>query len=392
MSTATAPPAADLKQVADSLHSVLAAGSAEAEELRRLPADTVDALTGSGLARLRIPARHGGHEADNRTTAEVIRSLAKADGSAGWTAAVWAISSWMSGLFPDSVQNEIFDAPHCRISGILSPGGTIAPTEDGYVLNGRWSFNTGVTQSNWNTLAAVIEEEDGLSPVMVAVPTDEVTIDDDWHTSGMRGSGSVSVVADGVRVPAGFVLPMGPAIAGAPPTNSNASSPMFHTPFMVAAGITVGAVAVGLAEAAYDAFLERLPGRGITYTDYSDQSQAPVTHLQLGHAAQLVEEARMHIRTAAEVSDHKAQDGDAWELPERVRMRLLLGAATRRAREAVDLLANASGGSSSHLDVPIQRVRRDMHTLSLHAVMNPDTNDELFGRVACGLPPNTVYL
>lgn len=386
-------PETDSGQIASDLQPILRDFAQESDEARQMSQPVLDALTESGLLRLRFPAALGGMEADNRTTVEVVRAIARGDGAAGWTLSVWAISSWMAGLFPDTVQQNIFGTPSCRVSGILSPGGVVIPTDDGYILNGRWSFNSGATQSHWNTLAAIIQEEHSEPiPVMVAVRTNDLVVDDDWHTSGMRGSGSVTVVANGVHVPDAYVLPMGPALAGDPPSNSNATAPMYRTPFMVMAGITVGAVAVGIAEAAIDVFLERLPGRGITYTDHTDQSQAGVTHIQVGAASRLMEEARLHVSRAAQFSDDKIASEVPWTLEERVRMRLHLGGATRRAREAVDLLASISGGSSTYLHVPIQRIQRDMHTLALHAVMNPETNDELYGRVACGLGPHTLYV
>ncbi|MFR9753626.1 acyl-CoA dehydrogenase family protein [Nocardia sp. 004] len=383
----------DLGKITADLLPILRNFAQEGDEARRMPQPVLDALAESGLPKLRIPIALGGMEADNRTTYEVVRAVSRGDGAAGWTLAVWAISSWMAGLFPDTVQKTIFGTPSCRVAGILSPGGVAVAADDGYILNGRWSFNTGAAQSHWNTLAAVIQEDNSEPiPVMVAVRIADLVVDDDWHTSGMRGSGSITVVANGIRVPHAYVLPMGPAIAGAPPSNSNATVPMYRTPFMVMAGITVGAVAVGLAEAAIDAFLERLPGRGITYTDHADQSQAGVTHLQVGAASRLMEEARLHVSHAAQFSDEKTASEAPWTVEERVRMRLHLGGATRRAKEAVDLLASISGGSSTYLHVPIQRIQRDMHTLSLHAVMNPETNDELYGRVACGMAPHTLYI
>jgi hypothetical protein len=42
--------------------------------------------------------------------------------------------------------------------------------------------------------------------------------------------------------------------------------------------------------------------------------------------------------------------------------------------------------------VPIQRITRDVQSVSLHALMHPDTNLELHGRILCGLEPNTYYL
>ena len=56
------------------------------------------------------------------------------------------------------------------------------------------------------------------------------------------------------------------------------------------------------------------------------------------------------------------------------------------------MLNTASGGTSVYRAIPIQRIQRDVQTLNLHALMHPDTNFELYGRILCGLPPNTMYL
>jgi hypothetical protein len=64
----------------------------------------------------------------------------------------------------------------------------------------------------------------------------------------------------------------------------------------------------------------------------------------------------------------------------------------RLANEAADLLASASGGSSASTGVPIGRVLNDLKTVSLHAMLVPDVNTELYGRVLCGQEPNTYYV
>ena len=62
------------------------------------------------------------------------------------------------------------------------------------------------------------------------------------------------------------------------------------------------------------------------------------------------------------------------------------------SKEAIEIFAGASGGSSIYLDIPIQRINRDVQAVNLHALMHPDTNAELYGRVLCGLEPNTLYI
>ncbi|MGW0188343.1 acyl-CoA dehydrogenase family protein [Streptomyces sp. NPDC003362] len=362
------------------------------EENRRLHEETLDALTESGLLNLRVPTRYGGYESDMRTVVDVIAELGRGDGSTAWVMSVFAISTWMAGLFPDEVQDEIFAKPGVRVSGILSPTATAVPAEGGVLLNGKWSFNSGVLHSSWNTNAAVLLTPEGPQPVMVAIPVADLEIVDDWHTAGLRASGSVTTVARDLFVPEARVLPMGPVLQGQHRSQANADSPVFRAPFMATACATISAPAVGLARAAKESFFERLPGRKITYTTYENQAEAPVTHLQVAEAVTRIDEAEFHARRAADLVDANAAAGKPWTLEERARVRLDLGAVCRRAKEAVDILNDASGGSSVFTTVPIQRIERDVQTLNLHAILHPNTNFELYGRVACGLEPNTLYV
>ena len=363
------------------------------EENRALHEEVIEAIADSGILKMRVPLRYGGFESDMGTVVDVLTELARGDGSTGWTASVWLISTWMMGLFPDEVQDEVFATPNVRISGILSPGAMAAPVDGGYLVNGKWSFNSGARQSTWNTNAAVTPTEDGgFAPVMIALPISDLQIIDDWYASGLRASGSVTTIAENVFVPAERVMHMGPVLQGVHRSKLNADALMYQAPFMPTACATISAPALGLALAAKDAFLDRLPGRKITYTSYENQAEAPITHLELADAVTRIDEVGFHARRAADTIDGKGRAGESWTLEERARVRLSLGAACRRAKEAVEILEGASGGSSVYRDVPIQRIRRDVQVLNLHAILHPNTNLELYGRIACGLDSNTPYI
>jgi 3-hydroxy-9,10-secoandrosta-1,3,5(10)-triene-9,17-dione monooxygenase len=393
MEITEAPPQVELVRRASELVPLLRDNAAAGEHIRRLPEQTIEALTAAGILRMRLPSRHGGYEADTRTVVDVISELATGDGSTAWTVAVWAISSWVIGLFPDEVQDEIFANPDVRVSGILSPTAMAVPTDGGVVVNGKWAFNTGSQQSEWDINAAILATPDGgHEPVMVAIPMSDLQSVDDWHTVGMRASGSVTTIAEDVFVPQARVLPMGPVLQGAPGVSSNADLPMYRVPFMPVACATVAATVAGLARAAREAFFDRLPGRKITYTNYESQSEAPLTHIQVAEATTRIDEAAFHAHRIADQLDTKGLTGEEWTIEERARARLDLGAACQRAKEAVDVLATASGGSSIYESVPIQRIERDVRVLNLHAIMHPNTNLELYGRILCGLEPNTVYI
>lgn len=361
------------------------------EENRRLHEDSVAALAEAGVFRMRVPVRHGGYESGARAMVDVASALARVDGALAWTAAVYWIPTWMSGLFPEQVQREVFATPNVRVCGTLSPGGSAAPAEGGIVVDGRWGFISGAPHSHWQEIIAVRPGRDGEpEPVVALVPTSELTVVDDWHTSGLRGTGSVSTVAEELFVPTERVLPLGAVLNGR--SGEPSDSVIHRNPLLpVACASSVG-TALGLAEAALEEFLAALPGRKITYTDYERQDQAPLTHHQVAHATNKIDQARFHAHRLAATVDDKAEAGLPWTVEERVRARADLGAACGLAREAVDIVAEASGGSSIYLDRPVQRIFRDIRALTLHALMNPDTNAELYGRSLCGRPPNTLYL
>ncbi|MEW2378584.1 acyl-CoA dehydrogenase family protein [Micromonospora sp. NPDC047812] len=393
MEITQAPPRAELVRRASELVPLLREKAVWMDENRQLHPDVIEAITDAGLLKMRVPVRYGGYESDMGTVVDVLAELGRGDGSTAWTVAVWSISTWLTGLFPDEVQDEVFSTPDVRVCGILSPGAMAVPTDGGYIVNGKWSFNTGAQQSTWNTTAAVTPVEGGgFAPVMLAIPVADLEIVDDWHTSGLRGSGSITTIAKDVFVPAERALPMGPVLQGQHRSKLNANAPIFNAPFMATACSIVSAPALGLALAAKDAFLDRLPGRKITYTSYENQSEAPITHIEVASAIVGIDEVRFHAHRAADLLDTKSRAGEPWTLEERARIRLDLGAACQRAEEAIGILANASGGSSVYRDVAIQRIRRDVQVLNLHAILHPNTNLELYGRIVCGLDANTLYV
>ncbi|GIH66844.1 acyl-CoA dehydrogenase family protein [Microbispora siamensis] len=362
------------------------------EENRRLHDDTIEALAGAGVFKLRVPARYGGYEADTRTLVEVAAELAKADGSTAWTASVYWIPTWMACLFPDEVQDEVFSTENVRICGTLSPSAMADPVDGGVVVNGKWGFVSGTWHAHWQEIIAVRMTPEGPLPIMALVPMSDLKIVDDWHTSGLRGTGSVSTVAENVFVPAERILPLPAVLTGQYASRLNAGSPIYRAPLLpVASASSVGTV-LGLAKAAREAFFARLPQRKITYTDYASQAEAPLTHLQVADATMKIDEAEFHAHRLTALVDGKGESGEQWSLEERVRARADMGAVVRLAKEAVDILAGASGGSSIYTDVPIQRIARDVSSVSLHALMHPNTNAELYGRVLCGLEPNTLYI
>ncbi|WP_326695937.1 acyl-CoA dehydrogenase family protein [Streptomyces sp. NBC_01754] len=393
MPTTQTPHRDELVARAAALVPLLRANAARADEQRRLPPEVIEALTDAGVFRLRVPARYGGYEADTRTLLDVTTALGRGDGSAAWVAQVYSIPGWMTGMFPDTVQDEVFATPDARVCGTLSPSGTARPAPGGIVVDGRWGFISGAHHAHWQVTISVLMPEDGEPyPVMALVPMSDLKTVDDWYASGLKGTGSITTLARDLFVPAERVVPLPAVLQGRPTSVTSARLPMYRTPLLPVATASTAGTLLGLAKAAREVFIERLPHRKITYTGYESQRTAPVTHLQVADATQKIDQAEFHALRLTGTVDTKAADGAPWKLEERARARADVGTICSLAQSAVETFAAASGGSSVYRDVPIQRIANDLRAAALHALINPATNAELYGRVLCGLEPDTPYI
>lgn len=390
---AQAPARAELVRRAAETVPLLRKHAAWAEENRRLHDESIEALADAGVFKMRVPARYGGFESDARTMVEVAAELGQGDGSTSWTASVWWITTWMVGLFSDEAQDAVFSAPDVRVCGTLSPTAMAVPTDGGIVANGKWGFISGALHSHWQLIVAILGTQDGgHEPIMAAVPISDLEIVDDWYTAGLRGSGSVSTVAKDLFVPAERVLSLGAMLHEQYGSKQNSAAPIFRAPVLPTASASSVGTMIGLAKAAREDFFRRLPERHITYTTYAKQGEAPVTHIQVADATLKIDAAEFHAHRLAALIDAKNANGEPWTMEERARARVDMGRACQLVQQAVDVLRRASGGSSIYTSVPIQRVERDVQAVNLHALMHPDTNLELYGRILCGLEPNTLYI
>ncbi len=357
-----------------------------AERAGRVADETFDALAAAGIFSMTAPRRYGGIEADFATQCDVLAELARACPSTSWVATIFSAMTWLVATFPDEAQAEVLGSGDPRINGVFSPTGRGEPRDGGLVVSGRWGFNTGRHGAHWTILNVLVATEAGDVPTCVIAPSHELGALDDWHASGMAATGSQTIVADGIFIPRHRCLPLPDLLEARLPARHNSGNPYFNHPLAPVLVVNGGGTPLGTARGALEAFRERLPGRGISYTFYADQSQAAVTHLQVGEASLMLESAEAHVQRATALLD--GRDGEM-SLEARIRCRAHIAYATGLAREVVDTLFHASGASAIQAHVPIQRFQRDMQALANHAVMHAQTGIELYGRVLLGLPPNT---
>src|SRR5690606_26796432 len=113
-----------------------------------------------------------------------------------------------------------------------------------FVLEGSWPFMTGAADATWCTVAARVvgAERSPDQPADVrflVVPVDQLEVSDNWSgATGMRGTGSHAVQADGVLVPETRVVrPDQPLIV---------DRALYHMPIAYLSYVAPAAIAIGV--------------------------------------------------------------------------------------------------------------------------------------------------
>jgi alkylation response protein AidB-like acyl-CoA dehydrogenase len=219
----------------------------------------------------------------------------------------------------------------------------------------------------------------------------DLEIVNDWDVAGLRGTGSITLVARDVFIPRERFQWMSEVARQQYGSERNADSPCYRGPIIGVLSCVNTGEKIGVAQAARDAFFERIEGRVVQHTSYT-QAEWPITHVQVAEADLKIDEAEYHARRLATMVDHKNLSNEPYSLRERAYCRVAVGRVTQLSSEAISIYAQASGASSIYSSMPIQRIQRDIQAMNVHALNVPVKNLELYGRVLCGLEPNTFFI
>jgi 3-hydroxy-9,10-secoandrosta-1,3,5(10)-triene-9,17-dione monooxygenase len=374
----------DLVRRADELRPLLEANAAASEAQRRLLDETVNAIVDEGLIRLMVPQRFGGYETDFQTFLDVGAALGRGDGSAGWVASLYNISSWMVALFPEQAQADVWgNSPDVPMCSIVMPTSTARAVDGGLVVSGRWPFASGSAHAQW-VLGAVPLTEDASSTALALIPMSEATIEDTWFVAGMRGTGSNTVVVDETFVPEHRLLPMQPAVGGEYRTQ-HTDEALYRSAFIPALAIVLTGAQIGMAQGALDFVRSNAHSRGITYTAYARQADSVGFQLTVAEAAARIDSAWLRAQRSARDIDEAARNGTDLDHATRGRVRMDTGHSARLCREAIDMLMSAYGTSAFQESNPLQRFWRDQATVSRHGFVNSEISQEVYGRSVLGV-------
>ena len=364
------------------------ADNAALAEAQRKPVDRViEALAQTGVFRAMVPKRFGGYEIDTQTFVDIGVAVSKACTSTGWVTQFYIEHNWMLAQFPAETQEQIWrQQPYILAPASISPNGKAQVVDGGYKLSGRWAWGTGVMHADWVILNGLVQKDDGFDARLFIAPITDIAIEDTWNCAGMEGTGSNDMVAEDLFVPAERSESLFGMSVGRGSGVSSQESRRYSHPMLPLLCLAAGTPAVGAARSALKLFQERLGGRAI-YGTLTPQAERQSAQVLLGTSTVSVDSAETLMRTVADQLDDWGERDEIAPAEERARMRLQVAAAVHMCRDVVQNLMKASGASAHMRTQPMQRVLRDINTLSCHTVFDMDVGAENYGRLLLGMEP-----
>jgi len=362
----------DILRAAEDLVPLLRQRAAEADESRRIEADTYRRLQEAGLFRILKPGKYGGLELSEHEHAKVTMTLARGCASTAWVFSILNSHNMAILSFPAQVHEEVWGQnAHATLAGNtnLNPKARAVRVSGGYRLTGSWGFCSGSDFTEWLFFNAPAGE-DGESHMFLVPREDAVTIDD-WFPTGMRATGSQTLVLDEVY---------------APPETYGGNFRQGLVGEAEWAAVLFGGVYLGLAEKAFIETREALKKKHLGATAGAQDTAIK----QVGYVQHALGRMRYEIEVAARALEMTANMAiENRDLPSSVPARKAMWdtakvVTTEAAISVTDQGLRLVGGASFRRGNVLERLFRDARAGILHS-FSTDQLYDTFGRYEFGL-------
>lgn len=353
---------------AEALRPEIEALANDIERQRRLPPALLDKLHEARLFRLLLPRSIDGLETDPITFFHVMETVARGDASTAWCLSQGGGCATAAAYLKPEIAAKIFSPRRAVLAwGPLSAKAVLV--EGGYRATGVWGFASGGRHATWIGGHCLVYHADG-TPALGAdgkqlertmlVPENEVEWTDNWDTIGLRGTAS-----DQYALTDHFVRTDHTMTRDYEPERTQAGS-LYRITTLVFYEIGFGGVALGIARACLDAFVEiaRYKVQRGLKTPLRDNA---VVQTDFAQAEAGIRAARAYLlQSVAKIWSDICQPEGRLTLEHRILIRMASTYAIHRARDAVDFAYNATGTPTVFASHPLERRFRDMHTVTQH--------------------------
>ncbi|HEY1543360.1 MAG TPA: acyl-CoA dehydrogenase family protein, partial [Xanthobacteraceae bacterium] len=314
--------------------------------------------------------------------------LAHGCGSTGWVYGLLASHQWLLACFAQEAQDEVWREPGALAAGTYAPVAQAEIVAGGYRVAGSGGFCSGCDNAQWQFLGGMIPQDRGPpKPGFFLLRTAEITIDDDWRTMGLAGTGSKRIVAQHAFVPSHRAVTFAELADVTAPGMQAQQNPLYKQSFLAVLPVTIVAPVLGMAEGALSVFLDEAKvrvTRGAVAGGRRQMADLATVQLRVAEASACIDAARlMMFRDLAEAAALAAR-GEAVGIDVRLRNRRDQAFCVQLLIQAIDALFLAAGGQGLFLDHPIQRFWRDAHAAASHISLNWDSTGSMYGQYLLG--------
>ena len=245
--------------------------------------------------------------------------------------------------FPETVQQEVFDGQnHVLAPAALNIGAGMAePDGEGYRLNGRWQWGTGIVHGTWVMAGGLAKGQNGPEPRFFLLPKADVQPIDTWHVTGMCATGSWDFVIDNVYVPAERTLPFAEILNATSGIAERLDGPLYRTPLMPVLGFAAGLPLLGAAQSALAEFTKQMREKIDNNVLRAGAPQPDVSDT-LGEVALMLDSAELLMR---DVLDDVMAKRNRCSEQERSRWLSRQAFAVHTCRAAANRIAEIAGAS-----------------------------------------------
>lgn len=393
--TATTTPISPevLIQRARDMVPVLASRAKQAEELRMVPAETVQDMQEAGFFRVLQPKLYGGYEMDPQVFYDICMTLAEGCMSTAWIYGVIGVHNWQIALFDPKAAADVWkDDTDVRIASTYMPKGQVTPVEGGFRFSGRWGFSSGCDHCDWIFLGGLIFTE-GQPPEYrtFMLPKSDFEIVDTWHVMGLKGTGSKDIVVKDVFVPEYRTHKGSDGFMGTNPGRHTFTADLYKLPFGQIFVRAVSSAAIGGLQGALNTFVDFAKVR---VGDMGNKtSEQPPAQMAAAEAALAIDEMKLVLHRNFDVLMAKIRAGEPLDdIAQRVHFRAQAAQVVDRCAKHAYALFSACGGRGIFTDFPLHRYLFDIYAARGHYANNPDQFGRNYGAVILGRDNTDVFL
>jgi alkylation response protein AidB-like acyl-CoA dehydrogenase len=375
-----------LVAAARALRPLLERNAQTHEDDGELVPEVVDGLERAEFFKMSAPRRCHGIAASSHTMASVTAELARVCPSTAWIVSIVHTNVWVASRLGLAMQKLIFADGVPRIVSPSNGIGTVTDKSGKLYLSGSWSYGSASHHSDW----AVVPARDPAGVLcMAAMPMREVEIDRTWLVTGMKGTGSDSLIADKVLISEAQLSPLDGL--GSETTNDAAfvREATDYWPGLTMLRCKALGVVVGAAEGLLETVMENKQ-RPIIYSTYGERGQSQAWQAKLGQAAAQISTARAMMDQHNRFNDDAARGQRLLTYAERAKIRAEVSVICEMLIAAVETLMNLAGSSAYMLKNPAQRFWRDFSIAVRHVIFNIDLGFEVYGKQLLGIEPNVI--